>query len=266
MKPSLLFFWIFFPAIPCLYASGFLRAGDVRTVGRGGNEATASALFNPSLVALMEHNTVRINYFNRYGLKESGLAGAGIYLPGGALPLGVEISSFGYDSYRESLFRLAAAKRLNARWALGISIQYALLQTELYEEQPGRLSADAGLTYAPCGSLLAGVFIVNWPSAAFAGEEAAGGFLIQAGLQWEVAGRVFLSAALETDGFRSAGAGVGLEYAPPGDFSIRAGVRGSPLLPSFGFGYCFSVFSFDVAAVFHPVLGASTGVGFSFSF
>jgi hypothetical protein len=270
MRPNLLFILIFLQMFPCLSAIDKLRGGDIRSIGMGGNEVTASPLCNPSLIALYERSTVRINYFNRYALKELGAVYGSLYLPNELLPIGVDISSFGYDAYRESMFRLVMAKRLHSRWILGISFQYAFLQTELFEEQPAQLSADLGLTYAPFDNLLISLLILNFPSASF-GDEFTGRkefmyYLIQLGFQWEVINRLFISAALETGEARAIGGSLGLEYLSSEAFSIRAGVKWSPLSPSFGFGYRFSDFGIDVAAVYHLLLGISTGLSVSYSF
>ncbi|MDR2809187.1 MAG: hypothetical protein LBB84_01350 [Tannerellaceae bacterium] len=270
MKPNLLLILIFFHLYPSLYATNNLRIGDIRTIGMGGNEATASAAFNPSLIALYGQKTLCINYFNRYGLKELGSVGGSFYLPGETLSLGGDIFSFGYDAYRESMFRFLTAKRLTTHWALGVSIQYALLETELYEERPAQLSVDVGLTHIPVDNLLIGLSITNFPSVNL-GDKSTGKkefmyYSIQAGFQWEVINRMFISGALSTGEESAIGGSLGLEYVAFRDFCIRAGVKGSPLLPSFGFGYAFSSFHIDVAAVYHPVLGTSTGIGLSFSF
>ena len=58
----------------------------------------------------------------------------------------------------------------------------------------------------------------------------------------------------------------GIEYTPFKDFHIRAGMQATPLLPTLGVGYRLSGFTVDVATVYHPVLGVSTGLGLSYSF
>lgn len=270
MKPKLLLPGLFIHAFTCLHAADNLRIGDIRSIGMGGNEATSSALFNPSLIALHERKTVRLNYFNRYALKELGTVCGSFYVPDALIPAGFDVSSFGYDAYRESMLRFLAAKRLSSRWALGISVQYGILQTELFEEQPQRLSTDIGLTYIPVDNLLISALIMNLPSVSF-GYEPAGNnvfmpYLIQAGFQWAVINGVLISAALAAGEDSTINASLGIEYAPLEDFSIRAGVKGAPALPAFGAGYRFSDFDMDVAAVYHPVLGVSAGIGISFNF
>lgn len=58
----------------------------------------------------------------------------------------------------------------------------------------------------------------------------------------------------------------GLEYTLPERFRVYVEIKTNPLLPSFGCGYTLLDFAVDVAVLFHPVLGVSTGVGLSYSF
>jgi hypothetical protein len=271
IKSNLLCFivWLIDPFY--LSAADNLRIGDMRSVALGGNEVTTSALFNPALIAFSEKRSIHVNYYNRFALKELGTVSGSFFLPNNVLSMGGHISSFGYDAYRESLFRLLLGKQLSERWTLGVSVQCSLLQTELFEEsQPTQLSTDIGLTYSPVDKLLIGLLIMNYPSVSIGVESAEKmGFmhcLIQAGFKWQVMNRVFISATIVGAEERTIGGSLGIEYQAFDDFSIRAGVKGSPMLPSFGCGYRFSCFTVDAAAVYHPILGISTGVGLSFSF
>lgn len=81
-----------------------LRISDIRSLGMGGNGVTQSVLFNPALVALYTDKVLHLEYFNRYGVKELGTVGIGFVYPNPLLSAGVDISSFGYDQYRETLF------------------------------------------------------------------------------------------------------------------------------------------------------------------
>ena len=84
-----------------IHAVDNLRILDMRSLGMGRNGVTQSALFNPALVALHTGKMVNFEYFNRYGLKELGMMGIGFIYPNSLLSAGVNISSFGYDGYRE---------------------------------------------------------------------------------------------------------------------------------------------------------------------
>ncbi|MDH6305961.1 hypothetical protein M2459_002972 [Parabacteroides sp. PF5-5] len=265
-----LYFVCFFLSTCTLYAANNLRMLDIRSMGMGGNGVTGSPLFNPALIAIPGESNIHLNYFNRYGLKELATINGGFHFPNDILSFGLDVLSFGYDAYRESMFRLSLGKQLSSRFSLGISIQYAMLQTELMEDRLGRLSTDVGISYSPFENLLIGMLIMDRP-AVFIGDKSFEikdftAYLLQIGFRWEVINKLFISATLESNDEKAVTAEAGVEYIPFDQFSLRAGIRGNPLLPSFGIGYGFSLFRIDVAAVYHPVLGISSGVGLMFSF
>lgn len=270
MRPNLLCILLLQQVSVCLFANNNLRLADVRSMGMTGNEVVHSVLFNPALVALPTGKSVQFNYFNRYGLKELATVNGSFYYPNEALSAGFDYSSFGYDAYRESLFRLSLGKQLGRGWIVGISFQYALLQTELFEEQPACLSTDIGILYSPVDNLLIGMLIMNLPSVSIGDKsveiEDFTFYTIQTGFQWEIINNMFISATIENNKDDVFTAGFGLEYIPFDSFSIRAGVGGKPFLPSFGVGYSFSRFTVNAAAVYHSILGISSGLGLIFSF
>jgi hypothetical protein len=253
-----------------VWARDNLRLPDTRTLGMGGCGAAHSALFNPALLALQEEREIRTDYFNRYAMRELATVSGGFRFPNRILPAGLHVASFGYDEYRESMFRLSAGKRLNARWTLGVSVQYALVQSELFESDAARLSTDIGASFRPADSWLITFSAVNIPSVSLNSEEIdserIGTYLTELGVS-----RQFVSNLLITGGVahsretRLAGS-LGMEYRPYGDFHLRTGVRTSPFCPALGAGYRFAGLAADIAAVYHPVLGVSTGLGLSCSF
>lgn len=156
---------------PCLYAVNNLRLPGVRCMGMGECGVVQSALFNPAVVALDNYKSFDINYFNYYGLKELGTVGLSVSYPNNLLSAGVNISSFGYDRYRESMFRVFLGKSLTEKWTAGISIQYTFLQTELVEEKPQYLSTDVGILFIPVEKLLIGMLIQDFPSVSIQEKE-----------------------------------------------------------------------------------------------
>lgn len=266
---SINLFMLFFVSIN-IHAVDNLRIPDIRSLGMGGNGVTQSVLFNPALVALHTDKVLHFEYFNRYGVKELGTMGVGFVYPNSLLSAGVDISSFGYDQYRETLFRLSVGKRLNDRWKIGIGFQYKMLQTELYEEVSKQLSTDIGILFAPVDKLLIGMLIMDFPSVAihkYATEiKCFAGYSVQIGFQWEVINSLLIVGTFESNKEHIWTGNAGIEYVPFGNFRIRAGVQTTPLLPTLGIGYRLAGFTIDVATVYHPVLGASTGLGLSYSF
>lgn len=255
---------------PCLYAVNNLRIPDMRCVGMGECAVAQSFLFNPALICQSSFKSIDISYLNRYGLKELSTVGLSFSYPNDVLPFGVNISSFGYDQYRESMFRLFLGKSLNEKWSIGVSIQYSILQTELMEEYPQHLSTDVGISYSPVEKLLIGMLIMNFPSVAIKKENTEIdyfiGYSLQTGFQWEIINSLLITGNLETNKYTTLIGAIGLEYRLYKQFYVRAGMKTTPLLPTVGVGYCFSGFIVDVATLYHPVLGISTGIGLKYSF
>lgn len=247
-----------------------LRIPDIRSLGMGGNGVTQSVLFNPALVAGDAEKMLRVEYFNRYALKELGMMSVGFVYPNPVLSAGVDIFSFGYDQYRETQFRLSLGKQLNERWRIGVGFQYKMLQTELWEEVPKQLSTDVGVLFTPIDKLLIGVLIMNFPSVDIHKQETEikcfDGYSVQVGFQWEIMNSLLIAGTIESNQTETWGGNVGIEYNPFKRFHLRAGIQTTPLLPTMGIGYRVARFSFDVAAIYHPVLGVSSGLGLRYSF
>lgn len=251
-------------------ASDYVRLSDIRSMGMGENGVTQSVCFNPALVALNNQKILHLDYLNRYGLKELGTLGLGFVCPNALLPIGIHISSFGYDAYRETLFRFSAGKRLNERWIVGIGVQYRMLQTELFEEVPKQMTTDVGILFSPVDKVLIGMLVMDFPS--FSSDnvavdyESLASYFVQIGFQWHIINNLLMAGSLETTKTYTLGGNIGIEYTAFDNFHIRAGLQTAPLLPTLGIGYGFTRFSVDVVAFYHPVLGISSGCGLRYSF
>lgn len=251
-------------------ATDNLRSSDVRTLGMGGQGVTHTPLFNPALLATAVRKELRFDYYNRYSLKELATISGGFVFPNKLLPAGIHIASFGYDEYRESLFRLSLGKQLNSWCSLGIGIQYALLQSDLFETDASRLSTDIGLTLHTVDNWLIGLSIINFPSISLGDEEVdnkhLSPFLLQAGFNWRFINNLLITAGAAYTEKTPFSASAGVEYIPFDDFQLRIGFRTAPFCPSIGASYRISIVMADVVMIYHPVLGISTGIGLSLSF
>lgn len=257
--------------VPCsIQAVDNLRQADMRSLAMGEGGVTESILFNPALVVLSTRKMIHAAYFNRYALKELGTVHAGFIYPNQQLPTAVDICSFGYDEYRESMIRLSVGKRLHDKWGIGVSIQYSFLQTKWMDEVPKALSTDIGLLYCPVDKLLIGMLIMNFPVVKLSRYSTEINefidYSVRIGFQWKVINTLLIVGSVESNREDVLTGSMGMEYIPFSHFYLRAGIKANPLLPTFGVGYRFSRFTMDVAAVYHPVLGMSTGLGFSYSF
>lgn len=273
MKSKRLFPWGIYLLLFLLYAGELYgttkkRLPDIQSMGTGGNGVTQTACINPALLPLSTNNTLYFQYYNPYELSELGtLSGIFIY-PNKWLSAGLHFSSFGYDKYRETMFRFVAGKQLSEQWALGIGVQYVVLQTELYDEQPSRLATDIGVLFSPSDSWQIGLAVLNTPSVSI-GDQVADQltpFSVQVGFSWQVFDHTTLYGSLITTEKTALSTEAGIAYTAFKSFYFRAGIQSDPLVPCLGMGYTYRLFTVDVATVFHPVLGVSTGVGLTVSF
>ncbi|MDR1600844.1 MAG: hypothetical protein LBS42_00235 [Tannerella sp.] len=251
-------------------ATNNLRLPDIRSLSMGGNGGAHSAFFNPSLLGMQAERTLRADYYSRYSLKELATLSSGFCYPNRILPVGLHVASFGYDEYRESLFRLSAGKRLNEAWALGVGVQYAVIQSEILESDATRISADIGITFRPVDNLSTGLSIINFPSVSLNEEgvdsKRIGAYLAELNANWNMMNGVLMTAGIAHCKETSLLASFGMEYLVTDDFHLRAGIRTSPFQPSLGTGYRLNGVMIDAVMIYHPVLGASLGLGLSYSF
>jgi hypothetical protein len=251
-------------------ATDNLRIPDIRTLGMGGAGSVHSVLFNPSLLAIQTASELRIDYFNRYSIKELSSISGGVSYLNNILPAGLHVASFGYDAYRESMFRFSAGKQLHPKFALGIAVQYGLLQSELFETTSSRLSTDIGISYRIVDNWLITGSIINFPSIAINDEgvnnERIALWMAEVGFNWNVINNLFVTGGVMRNAETPMGLSVGIEYQPYKDFHLRVGLKSSPFRPSIGVGYRFSKLTTDVVMIYHPILGVSTGLGLSYSF
>ena len=251
-------------------ATDNLRIPDVRTLGMGGIGTAHSTLFNPSLLAFPAESELRIDYYNRYSLKELATISGGLCFRNNALPVGLHIASFGYDAYRESMFRFSVGKLLNENLAIGVSLQYALLQSELFETSASRLSADIGASLRVVDNWLITVSANNFVSKTIQSEnidsERIATWATELGVNWQFINSLLITAGVKRNEETPLGAAFGIEYQPFTDFQLRAGLSSAPFRPSLGIGYRFSMITADVVMIYHPILGISMGLGLSYSF
>ena len=263
---------LFACCIICCFATATdnLRTPDIRTLGMGGLGTAHSVLFNPSLLAIRTDSELRVDYYNRYSLKELATISGGLSFFNQVLPMGLHIASFGYDAYRESMFRLSAGKLLHENLSLGISLQYALLQSELFETSASRLSIDIGASWRVVDNWLITASAINFPSKVINSEdidsERIASWMMGIGVNWQIFNNLLITGGAMRNNETPIGAAFGIEYQPFADFQLRAGVNSGPFRPSLGIGYRFSMITADIVMIYHPVLGISTGLGLSYTF
>lgn len=256
----------------CLYltAQTNLRASDARSIGLGGTNVTHSVHFNPSCLSLSTGQFLEANYINKYELKELSSASLIYGNTNSYLPFALHISSFGYSKYRESMLRLVLSKMLSSKWIVGVSMQYAFLQTELFEEEIKKISTDVGILFIPAENLLIGLSITDLPSVRLddmnINNQAFKYNSIQVGFKWSFINNMLIAISSTCDEQTNIRFNTGVEYDVNDNFFFRIGFQTNPMVPSFGTGILFSDLQLDVAVNMHPQLGLCSGIGITYLF
>jgi len=252
-------FILLFIGLECLIplsAQEHLRTADAETLAVGRNGVIQSTVYNPAILANSEVKYFHFGLFNKYGLKELSTFQCGLDFPNRFLSIAIEMFSFGYSDYRENMVRLALGKRLSRHWIAGISVQEKKIQNKLYDEQQNSLTADVGILYT-VENLLFGLAVIDLPTADYD---------CSAGFRWYATKEFSVLGSVERQRNKSFNGSLGLTYQVYECLSFRAGIVCKPLLPSFGFGLKFHHFRIDAAAVFHSVLGVSSGIEVKYQF
>lgn len=269
MKRLIVCVWLFY-SVSISFAQTNLRFDDVRSAGMGGSGSLQSAFFNPACLALSTSQYVEVNYFNKYQLKELSSVSALYGCPSFLLPFGVSVSTFGYGSYRETMFRLSLSKAISSGIILGISTQYAMLQTDLYTEEVMTLSTDVGILFLSGDNLLIGLLITDLPSVRLDDKQRVAEdftyYSIQGGFNWKFINNLLIAVSASYSEPTLVRFKAGMEYTAYDSFFIRAGLQTNPLKPAFGAGLSLSAFQLDVAVDYHSQLGIGSGIGLTYFF
>lgn len=264
--------WMLLPFILVFSVFGEenLRLPDIRALSLGNTGISNSVLINPALIEFSTDKVFNIEYFNRYSLKELGSINGCFQYPNSYLSTGLHIASFGFDQYRQNMIRLLAGKKLGEYWTIGIAFQYYWIQSELYESAPSRISTDIGIVYSPFDKLLIAFLLKDIPSVKVSNKELnikeLNSYQIQVGFNWKVINNLLITSFLGINEHNHVDGGFGLEYQAWNCFFMRVGAFLEPLLPTFGVGFNFNHWNFDISAIWHSTLGISSGVGLSYSF
>jgi hypothetical protein len=265
----ILFLLALFLIAPTAKPANYLRMTEVSEMRFAGAGVLISPLVNPSLLAEETHRKAAFSIIENFGVKELTKLSVAILYPNPWLPATLHVETFGFHAYRETLLKGAVGRKLGTAWDLGIAFRYAVLQTELFDEQGACLAADVGLRFAPqerFSLALALTNIVAVPSGQGAHTMASAQWFAEAGMEWKIVDKLRLLGAFGKGRYTSSGGNIGLEYAFDERFRVSGGIRSSPWLTAIGAAYQGSLFVIDIAATVHPILGMSWGVGFSILF
>ena len=234
---------------------------DARALALGNLKALSRNLLNPAYLAFTEQKELGASVYNRFGMKELSTMSIYVMIPNRMIDAGFQFSTYGYDEYRLLQGQISLAKKLSSCFSIGTNVNYLNVNSILEPESKSYLSADIGLYYQINESF----------DAAFSTENllhtnSRFPVLYNAGILYRLIPDCNVLLETGSDLKKFYDVKVGIEYEIAGQFTVRAGFKTQPKVPSFGFAYTGTWWRTDVAFLLHPVLGLSSAIGISYIF
>jgi hypothetical protein len=225
------------------------------SVTRGDTWATFN---NPAMLAKLENLSAGVNYENRFLVRKLGISSLAAAMPVGTGAFGLTLNQFGSNLYSQTFAGLAYGRNFGGRFRAGVRLD--ALHTQLAEDYGRRTDLSFALGFGANLTddlvLAAALFNPARISSARDFDESLPA-VYRAGLAYRIETNLIVTVEAEKDVRYKPTFRTGIEYRFKDIGALRAGIGTNPVTHSFGFGFNFSDFVFDIAAVRHEVLGFS---------
>lgn len=230
--------------------------------GMGGASVARSDVWatfnNPSLLANITAIGAGVNYENRFLVREMGISSISAVLPLSPGVFGLAFNQFGSNLYSQSFAGLSFGRSFGERFQAGVRLDAR--HTRLAEDYGKRtdLSFAVGLGAVLTSDLMIAATLFNPVKVKSAMDfDESLPAIYRLGLAYRIDNNLNITVEAEKDIRYKPSFRTGVEYIFKEVAALRAGIGTNPLTHSFGFGFNFGSFIFDIAAVRHEVLGYS---------
>ncbi len=258
--------------IPCIaLASNENDPAGARAAGMG-NAALGftdiwSFYHNQAGLAYIDGFTAGAFYENRFLVKGMSFQGFAAAMPlgeNGVVSLGY--SGFGFSVYQEDKVGAAYAMKLARNFSAGVRLNYH--STRITAENYGRTSnvtAEFGVQIKASKNVTVSSHLYN-PTRArlndFNDERLP--TVLRLGAAYQISDDVMAAIEVEKDIEQKPSFRAGVEYHPIDILYLRLGTSTTPQMFSFGLGFEFSNFRFDLAGTYHSLLGYTPQVSLTY--
>lgn len=253
------------PLAPATAQDGLFPAFDVRSRLLGGTGLNAEGIdalwTNPAgLARTGEELQGTAAAEQRFGISDLTLATVGAAYGRGLGGFGIQLGSFGFDSYRETRIGLAYGRKLSDKFSIGAEFVGFATTTEGYASTFDiTFGLGAQLEIIPELSVGARIFS---PARTERLPDEYLPQLLALGITYKPTDQLLINAELHQDTDHPARFRGGLEYLPVEQISVRLGVATAATELSFGLGYrVLEKLDLSAGAVWHEVLGVWPAVG-----
>lgn len=206
-------------------------------------------------------------YQNSFLVKELSVNSFAFALPLKSGVFGINYYYFGYPKFNENKFGISFAKKLGNRLALGGQIDYFQTFIQGEYEQKGVPAGELGIIAEPIDNLFIAAHVFNiWNSKLSKEDNLYLPTIFKLGVSYTLYQKALLGIEVEKDLELLPVFKICLDTELIEKFYLRAGIASKPTVYSFGIGYSFSQFNFNLAFSKHPILGYSPSASIIYAF
>lgn len=236
--------------------------------GLGGSATAESNVFsvhnNMASTASITNYQLGIYNQTRFSIKELNLINACFLVPTKFLNIGFNVNHFGYEKFNQQNLSIGLAKKINANFNLGITLNYLTINIA-EQENTGALTGSLSAFYKINKNLQLGVLLFN-PTQSSYGINGYGNINTfgRIGLKYQVNKSVYLIGDFDKTLEQETILRGGINYAIHPNFDLSLGYANNPNYLTFGFNTKVKQLNIAFAANMHQVLGFTPHIGLIF--
>ena len=251
-----------------LFAIDNNQITDARSSALGDAGASLVSAINPASESLTRKSTISVHYRNPYGIKELSTVSGRFFYANKAIDMGATISKFGFEKFNEMRLAASVSKKLSSKLSLGVRLNYYSLLMSSLEERKSMLTGDIGFFVVPTSRLTIGFVAEHLLKTTY--TTARGEFelpmALRVGANYRLTKDYLMVVELAQATDDEVVVKIGCELLPMDDVALRMGLMSNPMRPTFGVGYSPRQLSFDLASVYHTILGFHTQFSMGYKF
>lgn len=214
---------------------------------------------NPAGLAYINSWQATGSVFNRFLLEELKTVSVGVASPLSAGGIGLKLSSYGFQQYREQQIGLAYGRQLFENFSIGASFDWWATRILEYGKSSS-LTIELGMQYEVSKQISMGMHLYNPVRAEIVEGETLPTF-IAIGLNYQPATYLVWSASIEQSSHGGTSVKTGLEYMAQEKVWLRCGVQTNPVQWNMGVGYQWKDWTMNIGMGLQQVLGLQSAIG-----
>jgi len=218
-----------------------------------------SLFSNPAGLAYIDSWQATSFAQNRFLLKELKTVSIGIASPLSTGGVGIKLSSYGFQQYREQQIGLGYGRQLFDNFSIGATFDWWATSIPEYGKASS-LTFELGMQYEVSQQINIGMHLYNPIRAEVIEGEILPTF-IAIGLNYQAADYLVLSTTIEQSSITGTSIRMGLEYLAQEKIFLRCGIQTSPLQWNMGLGYRWNDLIINIGMGFQQVLGLQSAIG-----